>query len=583
MRGAVRPRVLAVAAACAACLIALGIISTIAVWGFRNGGQRSSTGVAGWLILLWVSVAVAVAIVVVIAVVGVRALQRPLFELSRAANRLQVERLPMALRDIEAGTEPAPSPGITAPPELEGVAGALENLERFVHYHAKRAQRADRDLGRLLTGAADRVGARARLAEGIDLDLPVTNTETTASTAVASLASLTSGLHRDEDALRALVPDTAPTSAASGAESASPHVPGPSVSAVLAAAAQTTLRPSAVAIGELEPAIVDETASDAVVVVLGEVIDAAIGAESRVVVWGSVQPEGYHFVADAPVGKRGDELARVAEALRDRDPGHLPFGLRVAVQAGRKARLLVWLTVADGVAQWHVLVPPDIVLAAVPEPPPASAYAPPVVAEPQPPPRHAWSDLGAATQPGPAPVAVPDESWAEPVAPAVVAHAVVVSEPVEMPVAPIEVSVEVSVEVPVDGHGPPEPLVGAAANGTGSPADQTQNAAASRLGDALTNLFARLENALERRAPDGPGLDDEERVALLVDGTRLVGKLQQAQLCSSQALRALLRSIDVAVGADRAMPLAGSARGRDALPYEALTEIRAKLGEGPAQ
>ncbi len=564
MRGAVRPRVLAVAAACAACLVALGIIATIAVWGFRNGGQRSSTNVTGWLSLLWVSVAIAVAIVVVIALVGVRALQRPLFELSRAANRLQAERLPMALRDIEAGTEPAPVTGISAPPELEGVAGALENLERFVHYHAKRAQRADRDLGRLLTGAADRVGARARLAEGIDLAPDVTLATTSGVTiAGASLASLASGLHRDEGSLRALVPDLA---SAPDEESEAPHVPGPPVSEVLNAAAQTTLRPSAVGIGELEAAFVDETASDAVVVVLGEVIDAAIGADSRVIVWGSVQPEGYHFVVDTPVGKRADELAQVAEALRDRDPGHLPFGLRVAVQAGRRSRLLVWLTVADGMAQWHVLVPPDTVLA----PLPTVAYvpAPMPVAEAKEAQRQPWSHL-AEQAAAPRPVDVPEESWAEPIPAPVVEPPV--PEPVVEPVAE-------PVEVPFEVHEAPQPLVGAAANGTDAHVDPVHDAAASRLGDALTNLFARLEIALERRAPDGPGLDDEERIALLVDGTRLVGKLQQAQLCSSQALRALLRSIDVAVGTDRAVPLAGSARGRDALPYEALTEIRAKLG-----
>jgi len=525
MRGAVRPRVLAVAAACAACLVALGVIATIAVWGFRNGGQQSSSGVTGWLTLLWAAVGVAVAIVVVIALVGVRALQRPLFELSRAANRLQMERLPIALRDIEAGTEPAPIPGISAPSELEGVAGALENLERFVHYHAKRAQRADRDLGRLLTGAADRVRARARLAEGIDLDPPA-----------ATAASLASGLHRDEGALRALVPDSTPEPSA---EVLPPHRPGPSVSEVLNAAAQTTLRPSAVAIGDLEPAIVDETASDAVVVVLGEVIDVAIGAHGRIVVSGSVQPEGYHFVADAPAGGRADELAHLAEALRDRDPGHLPFGLRVAMQAGRRARLLVWLTLADAVAQWHVLVPPDAVRAAM-----ATSAHPQVYASEPKSPKRAWSDL---TAPQPAPVEVPEESRA----------------------APVEV------------HATSEPLIGAAVNGTEVRMDPAKIAVAARLGDALTNLFARLEIALERRAPDGPGLDDEERVALLVDGTRLVGKLQQAQLCSSQALRALLRSIDVAVGADRAVPLAGSARGRAALPYEALAEIRARLGDAP--
>jgi hypothetical protein len=102
----------------------------------------------------------------------------------------------------------------------------------------------------------------------------------------------------------------------------------------------------------------------------------------------------------------------------------------------------------------------------------------------------------------------------------------------------------------------------------------TDPATAHRLGDALTNLFERLEAALAQHTPDGPGLDENERTALLIDGTRLVGKLQQAQLCSSKALRALLRAIDAAVGAERSAPLAGSARDRVALPYEVLTEIR---------
>src|SRR5206468_9255592 len=65
-----------------------------------------------------------------------------------------------------------------------------------------------------------------------------------------------------------------------------------------------------------------------------------------------------------------------------------------------------------------------------------------------------------------------------------------------------------------------------------------------------TTLFrslGRLEIAVESRAPDGPGLDEAERIALIVDGTRLAGKLQQAQLCSPPALRSLLRAIDEAV------------------------------------
>ena len=299
-----------------------------------------------------------------IALVGVRALQRPLFELSRAANQLQVERLPMALRDIEAGAEPAPRPGISAPPELEGVAGALENLERFVHYHAKRAQRADRDLGRLLTGAADRVGARARLAEGIDLVTEVTMTRRRSR----SRARRSRRSHRDCTATKVHCARSFPIP-----RPRRPPMPRRRTCPVRRCRTcrprprrrRCDPRPSA--IGELEPAIVDETASDAVV---GRARRGDRRRDRRrqptSSCGGSVQPEGYHFVVDARRSGRGrDELAQVAEALRDRDPGHLPFGLRVAVQAGRRARLLVWLTVADAHAQWHVLVPPDAVLAAV--------------------------------------------------------------------------------------------------------------------------------------------------------------------------------------------------------------------------
>ncbi|HEY5011709.1 MAG TPA: hypothetical protein VIK61_03265, partial [Acidimicrobiia bacterium] len=357
MRGAVRPRVLAVAAAAAAALVALGGIATAAVWGFRNGPGRSTSTVGGWLLLVWAGVAIGVVVVVVVALIGARSLRRPLVDLSRAADQLQNERLPAALRAIEAGSEPAPRAAITAPAELESVAGALENLERFVHYHAKRAQRSDRDLGRLLTGAADRVGMRARLAEGIDLGPP---------------DALAAALRHDEGALRALVPDSrgeAPeeTHEPDGPAGSPPVIavgPGPSVSDTVAAAALTTVRPPSVSVRELEPAFVETGAGSAVMVVLGEVIDAALGSEGDVVVWGSVQPEGYHFVVDAVIGDQAVELAHIAEALREREPVHLPFGLRAAVQAGRRARLLVWLTLAGADAQWHVLVPPDAFMAA---------------------------------------------------------------------------------------------------------------------------------------------------------------------------------------------------------------------------
>ena len=352
MRGAVRPRVLAVAAAAVAGLIALGAIASVAVWGFRNGTDESASSVGGWLLLLWCAVAVAVTMVILIALAGVRALRRPLEDLSRAADQLQGERLPAALREIEAGAEPAPQPPISAPPELENVAGALENLERFVHFHAKRAQKADRDLGTILTGAADRAGARARLAEGIDL---------------GPTGLLASGLHRDEDALRALIPEESQPPPAA-AEVSIDH--GSSIVAVVAAAAHTTLRPPAIVLGDLEPAIVDAGVTSAIMVVLGEVLDTAIGAEGAVAVHGSVQPEGYHVVVDSTTGTRAMELAEIADALRDRDPAGLPFGLRAGVQAGKRARLLVWLTIGDSTAQWHVLVPPDLFE-------PASATAPP--------------------------------------------------------------------------------------------------------------------------------------------------------------------------------------------------------------
>jgi hypothetical protein len=508
MRGAVRPRVLAVAAAAAVCLVALGAIATVAVWGFRHGDDRSSATVGSWLAVVWVGVAVAVVLVVVVALAGARALRRPLLDLSRQANQLQVERIPAALREIEAGGEPAPRPGFTAPPELEGVAGALENLERFVHYHAKRAQRADRDLGWLLTGAADRAGARARLAEGIDLE---------------PLRDLAAGLHRDEDALRALVPTAQPNP--TDAEPSGAPVPGPSVTETLTMAAATTLRPPSVGVGQLEPALVDQSAAEAVVVVLGEVLDVALAIDGDIVVSGSVQPEGYHFVIGAPIGDQSAQLSAIAESLREREPVDLPFGLRAAVHAGRAARLLVWVTIGADQAQWHVLVPPD---AFVRVPTATPAAVPPAV-EP-------------VTLPAPPPEPVVSESAPEPA-----------PEPVVEPESPSVVAPS----VPVD--------------------EAARVASDRRLGDALTNLFARLEVALERSEPGGAGLDEDERIALLVDGTRLVGKLQQAGLCSSRALRALLRAIDVAVGADRTTPLTGSARSTTVLPREILAEIHGRI------
>jgi hypothetical protein len=518
MRGAVWPRVLAVAAAAIVGIIALGVVGTVAVWGFRNGPDESATSVGGWLLLLWLAVGVAITMVVLVALAGVRSLRRPMEDLSRAADRLQVERLPAALREIEAGVEPAPPQGLSAPPELEGVAGALENLERFVHYHAKRAQRADRDLGALLTGAADRAGARARLAEGIDLGPP-------AST--ASISSIAPGLHRDEDALRALVP-----------EPVAPHDREPepsgelglSIANTVTAAAQTTLRPPAIEVGELEPAEVDAGVGSAVMVVLGEVMDTAIGADANVAVHGSVQPEGYHFMIVSAIGTRGAELAYLAEALRDREPGRLPFGLRAAVQAGKRARLLVWLTLADADAQWHLLVPPDSFVAMpVREPP---VREPPVLEPP-----------------------------VEPEVPALI-------EVPEFPAAPAAPEKLVT-----------EKLVTTPASGTSARADLARLATARRLGESLADLFARLETALEGRSHQGPGISDEERTALLVDGTSLVARLQETQLCSPRAQRALLRAIDVAVGTDGPIPLAGSARDAVALPYEALAEIREHIAE----
>ena len=169
MRGAVGPRVLAVAAACAAALVALGGIATLAVWGFREGPDRSVTSAAGWLLLVWLTVLLALVLVAVVALVGARSLRRPLLGLSRAAKRLRVERLPAALRAIEAGGEPAPAAPLEsdAPSELREVAGAVDDLERLVYHHAKRARRAEHDIGGFLAGAADRLKARARIAEQI--------------------------------------------------------------------------------------------------------------------------------------------------------------------------------------------------------------------------------------------------------------------------------------------------------------------------------------------------------------------------------------------------------------------------------
>ena len=563
MRGAVRPRMLAVAGAAVGCLVALGVLASAAIWGFRHGSDRSSTTVGGWLALLWISVAVGVVLVVVVALAAIRALRRPLLDLSRAADLLQTERLPSALREIEAGGEPAPRPGFSAPPELEGVAGALENLERFVHYHAKRAQHSDRDLGRLLTGAADRVGARARIAEGIDLAPLDANTPALAgsttdaaanASATSAMGSMASALHRDAEALRALIPDAVAAAAADAAPSTArttaselnapaptpiaPSNTGPSITDTVAAAARTTLRPSAVVVGNLEPAAIEPDTGAAVMVVLGEVLDAALASKADVVVWGSVQPEGYHFVIDAAIGERANDLAQLAEAMRERDPSHLPFGLRAAAQAGRRARLLMWLTLEGADAQWHVLVPPD-------------SFTPGRVVTATP--------VFTVVAPRPEP------------------------QPLRQPVTMLAPEREAMVEPAADEPSPTAPAVTAAAVATTPAPDALHLAAAKQLGEALTNLFARLEVALRLRPPDGPGLPEDERTAVLVDGTRLVGQLQQAQLCSSNALRALLSAIDVAVGADRSAPLAGSARERTPLPYEVLTEIRERLAATTGQ
>jgi hypothetical protein len=419
--------------------------------------------------------------VVLIALAGARSLRRPLEDLSRAADDLQVERLPAALHEIEAGRDPAPRPPISAPAELESVAGALENLERFVHYHAKRAQRADRDLGTFITGAADRAGERAHIAEGIDL---------------GPSGVLASGLHRDAAALRALLPDESPAPAAA-AESSVVH--GSSITATVAAAAQTTLRPPAIVLGDFENAIVDSGITGAITIVLGEVLDSAIGADGAVVVHGSVQPEGYHVVIDATIGSRGAELMEIAEALRTREPDWLPFGLRAGMNAGRRARLLVWLTLGDTTAQWHVLLPPHVFQAdAVPESPVVEGPLPPV---------------------------------AEPV--------VVLDEP------------DVPEEMDV-----PAPSAMLATNGSTNPAELERLAEARRLADDLTAFVARLEWALEGRRERGDApIGEPERTALVVDGTLLVGRMQEAELGSAGAQRALLRALD-AVGGDRPASLA---------------------------
>ena len=502
MRGTVRPRVLAVAAAAAAGIIALGVIASAAVWGFRNGAEQSSSGAGGWLLLLWTTVGIALAMVGGVALVGVRALRRPLEDLSRAAYQLRAERLPAALRDIEAGTEPAPQPTISAPPELKMVAGALEDLERSVRFHATHAQRADRDLGNLLSGAADRAGARARLADGIDLE---------------PSAVLASGLHRDEVALRALLPAPLGTHGAGPAPVAGS---GSSIAKTVAVAAETTLRPSAAEVGELEPVVVDASVGDAVEVVLGELIDASIDADGTVVVRGSVQPEGYHIFVETPIGSRGPELTLVADTLPDRDPAALPFGVRAAVQAGKRARLLVWLTVSDTLAQWHVLVPPDCFVLA------ADAAAPVVRA---------------------------------------------------IPLSMIDLTEPRATEPQLT-----ESYAATRSNGTEPRRDPVRLAAGRRLAETVADLLARLEAALDGRKLDGSEIDERERTALLIDGTHLVGQLQELQLCSPQAQRALLRAVDDAVGAEASTPLTGSARGRVTLPHEVLVEIRACIAEAGA-
>jgi len=220
--------------------------------------------------------------------------------------------------------------------------------------------------------------------------------------------------------------------------------------------------------------------------VLGEVLDIAIGADGAVVVHGSVQPEGYHFVIDATIGSRGAELLEIAEALRTREPDWLPFGLRAGVHAGRRSRLLVWLTLGDTTAQWHVLLPP-----------------------------HAFE-----------PDAVPES-------------------PVERPLPPVA-------EPMVGLEGPAVPPASVAVPVTGS----TSPAEIERLADDLTAFVARLESALEGRRQRGDApIDEAERTALVVDGTLLVGRMQEAKLGSAGAQRALLRALE-AVGGERPAPLA---------------------------
>src|SRR5207249_1650445 len=129
-----------------------------------------------------------------------------------------------------------------------------------------------------------------------------------------------SGLRRDAGALGAFVPAADAAAVPEGepeSQSEAESEAEVSISDAVAAAAGSTLRPSAVSVGKLDVATVDPAASAAVVLVLGEMIDAAIASGTDVVVSGSVQPEGYHFVVEGAAGERGAELASIAEALRE--------------------------------------------------------------------------------------------------------------------------------------------------------------------------------------------------------------------------------------------------------------------------
>ncbi len=523
MRGAVRPRVLVVAAAGAGSLVVVGAIATAAIWAFRNGPQRSSSSTGGWILLVWVAVAAALALVGVVTAVAVRSARRPLRDLSLAASRLQGERLPNALRAIETGSAPPPVQPFVAPDDLQPVADALGHLEEVARLQASRARRAEHRIEDLFGAAADRIDARAATAD----------------------ASVGDGLRREAAALRVVAPGS-PWAHAAPVGTAAP------IAETLAAAAATTARPDLVEVGALEPVVVASDASGSVLLTIAELLDAATESDTRVAVSGSIQPEGYHLVFESVGGDGGEKLAGFSFALQSRETEGLSFGLRVAVEAARDARLLLWLTVAEPVVQWHVLVPAGAFV--------AGSGAPGVVASPPP-----------ASEPEPEPEPEP-----------------VVSGPDSDPVPELYIDLVASepgaigTEPPIE---PVEPVVGAAfavvepANGARprpGQIDLAQLTTARRLGEALANLLGRLEVAMARRAL-GDVAAEAERTALLVDGTRLVSRLQQADLCDSHNQRALLLAIDAAVEPDRSPPFAGSGHDGVDLPYAALAQVRERL------